>query len=54
MARRLPAEEKEALVEAQRKCRPEEFSDARLTKFLLCDGMNAQVSDLILSFSCHI
>ena len=51
---RLPAEKKEALVEAQRKCRPEEFSDARLIKFLRCDGMNAQVSGLLLSFSCHI
>jgi hypothetical protein len=40
---RIPAHRKNALIEAQAKCSPDEFSDARLEKFLRCEGMNAQV-----------
>ena len=40
---RIPAHEKNALMEAQTKCSSDEFSDARLEKFLRCEGMNAQV-----------
>ena len=39
----IPKEQKVALLEAQVKCRPEEFSNARLEKFLRCDGMNVKV-----------
>jgi hypothetical protein len=40
---RIPEEEKRALTEAQTKGRAEEFSDARLERFLRCEGMNAKV-----------
>jgi len=39
----IPADKKPALVEAQKKARPDEFSDARLEKFLRCVGMNTKV-----------
>jgi len=39
----IPMAQKQALLEAQIKCPPEEFSDARLERFLRCDGMNAKV-----------
>jgi hypothetical protein len=39
----IPEDEKRALVEAQTKCREDEFSDARLERFLRCEGMNAKV-----------
>jgi len=39
----IPAKEKRALLEAQVKCRADEFSDARLERFLRCEGMNAKV-----------
>lgn len=39
----IPLKEKSALVEAQAKARPEEFSDTRLEKFLRCEGMNTKV-----------
>jgi len=40
----IPAGKKQALLEAQTKCRPEEFSDARLEKFIRCQDMNTKVS----------
>jgi hypothetical protein len=40
---RIPEDEKRALKEAQMKCCAEEFSDARLERFLRCEGMNAKV-----------
>ena len=40
---KIPTSNKQALVEAQAKCRPEEFEDARLERFLRCEGMNAEV-----------
>jgi hypothetical protein len=40
---RIPLDEKRALVEAQTKCGEDEFSDARLERFLRCEGMNAKV-----------
>lgn len=40
---KIPMEKKQALMEAQMKCRPEEFSDERLKSFLSCEGMNAKV-----------
>lgn len=41
---KMPSRKKRALTEAQAKCRPEEFSDSRLSKFLRVEGMNAEVS----------
>jgi len=43
---RIPLKKKHALIEAQFKCGAEEFSDARLEKFLRCEGMNAKVREL--------
>jgi hypothetical protein len=40
---RIPEDRKRALVEAQTKCRADEFSDARLERFLRCEGMNVKV-----------
>jgi hypothetical protein len=41
----IPANKKEAFMEARAKCRPEEeFCDARLERFLRCEGMNTKVS----------
>jgi hypothetical protein len=40
---RIPENEMRALVEAQTKCGEDEFSDARLERFLRCEGMNAKV-----------
>jgi hypothetical protein len=40
---RYPVYKKQALIEAQEKCRVEEFGDARLEGFLRCEGMNAKV-----------
>jgi hypothetical protein len=40
---RIPKDEKRALLEAQTRCSADEFSDARLEKFLRCEGMNAKV-----------
>jgi hypothetical protein len=40
---KIPDEKKLAFVEAQTKCRAEEFNDARLERFLRCEGMNAEV-----------
>ena len=45
----IPSNQKEALLEAQAKARPEEFCDARLERFLRCDGMDAKVCIV----SCH-
>jgi len=42
---RIPEAKKQALLEAQEKCREDEFSDSRLERFLLCEGMNATVSN---------
>jgi hypothetical protein len=39
---RIRAGEKQALLIAQEKARPKEFSDARLVKFLRCEGMNTK------------
>jgi hypothetical protein len=41
---RIPVNEKQALMEAHAKCREDEFSNARLERFLRCEGMNAKVS----------
>jgi hypothetical protein len=41
--KRIPENSKRALLEAQTKCRADEFSDARLERFLRCEGMNAMV-----------
>lgn len=41
----IPANKKQAFMEARAKCRPEEFSDARLERFLRCEGMNTKVSN---------
>lgn len=40
---RMPENKKQALVEARKKCRQEEFSDLRLEQFLHCEGMNPKV-----------
>jgi hypothetical protein len=40
---RIPNDRKQALVEAQTKCGEDEFSDARLERFLRCEGMNVKV-----------
>ena len=40
---RYPVYKKQALIEAQEKCRVGEFGDARLEGFLRCEGMNAKV-----------
>lgn len=40
----IPNNQKTALLKAREKCRPQEFSDARLLLFLRCVGMNAKVS----------
>jgi hypothetical protein len=40
---RTPNHKKQALLEAQQKCRADEFSDARLEKFLRSEGLNAEV-----------
>jgi len=39
----IPDAEKPALLEAQERARAEEFSNARMVRFLRCDGMNAKV-----------
>jgi hypothetical protein len=53
---RIPLDRKRALVEAQMKCGTEEFSDARLERFLRCEGMNAKVRILCTGHqsSCEI
>jgi hypothetical protein len=53
---RIPLDRKRALVEAQMKCGEEEFSDARLERFLRCEGMNAKVRILCTGHqsSCEI
>lgn len=43
---KIPDRDKTALVEAQLKARRDEFSDARLVRFLRCDGFNTKVSSL--------
>jgi len=41
---RIPNNKKQALLEAQLKCHPDEFSDERIVTFLRCEGMmNAKV-----------
>ena len=40
---RIPLDRKRALAEAQLKCHEDEFSDARLERFLRCEGMDAKV-----------
>jgi hypothetical protein len=40
---RIPEDRKQALLEAQTKCRADEFSDARLERFLRCEGMDVEV-----------
>ena len=53
---RIPEDGKQALLEAQTRCRGEEFSDARLERFLRCEGMNAKVRILCTGHqsSCEI
>ena len=40
---KIPDQKKQALIEAQRVCRAEEFRDTRLEHFLRCVGMDVQV-----------
>jgi len=40
---RIPDDKKDALVKARVKCRADEFSDARLERFLRCEGMDVKV-----------
>jgi len=40
---KFPDDKKDALIKAQAKCRAEEFSDARLERFLRCEGMDVKV-----------
>jgi hypothetical protein len=40
---RIPVAKKLALMEAQEKCHPDEFSNARLERFVRCEGMNVKV-----------
>jgi len=40
---RIPQAKKGALIKAQVKCRAEEFSNARLERFLRCEGMDVKV-----------
>jgi hypothetical protein len=40
---RTPEHKKWAFLEAQTRCSADEFSDARLEKFLRCEGLNAKV-----------
>jgi hypothetical protein len=39
----IPEDRKQALLEAQTKCHADEFSDARLERFLRCEGMDVKV-----------
>jgi len=39
---KIPKEKKQALMEAQRQCASEEFSDKRLERFLRCEGMDVE------------
>jgi hypothetical protein len=39
----IPSNQKAALLGAQAKCRPEEFSDARLEVFLRCENLDVQL-----------
>ena len=41
--RQIPEDRKLALLEAQIRCREDEFSDSRLERFLRCEGMDAEV-----------
>jgi len=51
---RIPDGKKQALLEAQEKCREDEFSDSRLERFLPCEGMNVKVSNgLLVHFTIH-
>lgn len=47
----MPLNKKRALVEAQRKCHPEEFSDERFKSFLRCEGMNTEVRSRVRKFA---
>jgi hypothetical protein len=40
---RIPEDKKWAFLEAQTRCSADEFSDARLEKFLRCEGFNVEV-----------
>jgi len=40
---KIPSGKKQALLEAQAKCRAEEFGAGRLESFLRCEGMNTEV-----------
>jgi hypothetical protein len=52
---RIPKDRKRALLEAQAKCRADEFSDARLERFLRCEGMNVKVrfGGVCMYACCH-
>ena len=39
----IPVEKKQALLEAEKRCEPSEFSDERLERFLRCERMDVQV-----------
>lgn len=41
---KAPDENKQALLKAQEKCKADEFNDARLERFLRCEGMNAKMA----------
>jgi hypothetical protein len=46
---RIPKDKKRALLEAQMKCRADEFSDSRLERFLRCEGMDVKVEGAALT-----
>jgi len=49
----IPNDKKQALLEAQLKCHPDEFSDGRIVTFLRCEGMNTKVR-LSLAVLLHV
>jgi len=53
---RIPEDEKDALMKAKVKCTAQEFSDARLERFLRCEGMDVKVRAGLLVYhaECHI
>jgi hypothetical protein len=47
---RIPNDRKGALLEAQIRCRADEFSDSRLERFLRCEGRNPKVRLEVVPF----
>jgi hypothetical protein len=50
---RIPVDKKLALLIAQGKCHEDEFSDARLERFLRCEGMNVKVRMKCVCVCCY-